>query len=234
MVLKIEKNCPTAITTKSGTFTFYEQNLLSCQAEQFCQNKGHILAPITNREDRRAIEKIGGQNCGIFRESVQGYHVGLEIKACGNKLTKVFSNGVKYDETLHDKLYDFYPTKEFDCFTALYPPGFGADEKIVIVAKYNNCKGVARRFICLDPAKPDNNSTVTEEAHHLKRSKRSENFIEDGILSGRQSAYFMSEVFAFCFLVTACCFLFVANRKLKKRVNLLEIKNKSFTSECKH
>ena len=234
MVLKLEKNCPTSITTTSGTFTFYEQNVPKCEAEQICQSKGHILAPITNMEDRKAIEKIGGQECGIFREFVQGYHVGLDIKTCGNKFTKVFSNGVKYNKTLHDKLYYFYPIKKFDCLTALYPPGYGADEQIVVVAKYNNCKDYSRRFICLDPAKPDNNSTVTEEALHLKRSKRSEKFSEGSVLSGRQTMYFMSEVFGFCFLAIACCFLLVANRKLRKRNNFLEMKTEIFTNECKH
>jgi len=234
MNLQMEKNCPTSITTNSGTFTFYEQRVEKCEAEHICKSKGQILAPITNLQDRVAIGKLSSQKCGIFIDRyVSAYHIGLEIKKCGNKVTKVFSNGVTYNKTLHDKFYHFYPAKGYDhCLTALYVPNGEVKAPISVIGKYNKCKDYHERFICFNPAKPDNISTVTEEAHHLKRSKRSVKFSRNNDLLDQQNFYFVSQIFGVCFLATVCCFLLVTIRKLKKRNNFLEMKTKLDTNEC--
>jgi len=231
MTLSMEKKCPTSITTKSGTFTFYEQKVLKCQAEQICRSKGQLLAPITNMEDRKAIQKLADQNCGIFREQIQAYHIGLENKVCGNEVTRVFSNGVKYNKTLHDEMYFILPRKGINCLATLWPPDQGVKGAIVVVGNFDNCKENPRRFICFDPIKANNNSTVTEEAPKLKRSERSEALSREISLTDLQSLHSLSQVFAFCILATICCFMFVLNRKLKNRNNLLDIKNESLTSD---
>ena len=228
MGLEMEKNCPTSITTRSGTFNFYEEKAEKCEAEQICQSKGQILAPITNMEDRKAIEKIGGQECGIFRMFLWTYHIGLEIKKCGNKVTKVFSNGVAYNKTLHDRFYHFYPAKGYDhCLTALWSPKHGPDAHIAVVGKFKKCKDYVRRFICLDPA----NSTVNEDTLHLKRSKRSERLSTDIVSSGQENFYSVSQTLGFCFFACLCCFLVVVNKKQKERIKFLEIKTQWLTSE---
>ena len=234
MKLQMEKNCPTSITTNSGTYTFYDQRVEKCEAEEICQSKGQILAPITNMEDRKAIEKLGSQRCGIFLDHyASSYHIGLEIKKCGNKVTKVFSNGVAYNKTLHDSFYHFYPAKGYEhCLTALWMPYQGVEAPIYVIGKFNKCKDYHERFICLDPAKPDNISTVTEEARHQRRSKRSVMFSRENELLGQQNFYFMSQIFGVCLLATVCCSLLVANRKLKKRNNFLEMKTKLDTNGC--
>jgi len=226
MVLEIEKSCPTSITTSSGTFNFYEEKAEKCQAEEICKSKGQILAPITNMEDRRAIEKIGSQECGIFRMFLETYHIGLEIKKCGNKVTKIFSNGVAYNKTLHDRFYHFYPAKGYDhCLTALWSPKHGPEARIAVVGKFKKCKDYVRRFVCLDPA----NSTVNEDALHLKRSKRSEKLSTDNVSLGQENFYTMSQMFGLCFFACLCCFLFVVNKAQKERIKFLEMKTQSLT-----
>ena len=59
--------CKTEVTTKSGRFTFYNEQVRGCQAKLKCLERGEILAPITNKEDLDAITGIMNWDCDFYR-----------------------------------------------------------------------------------------------------------------------------------------------------------------------
>ena len=231
MTLQLEKNCPTSVTTKSGTFSFHTEEVPSCKAKKICASLGRILAPITNIEDRNAIHSITDQKCGIFKgRRFDTYHVGLDNIVCDNEIHRVFTNGVEYNDTLHGELYHIFPRKS-NCLASLYSTGDPVDEsKVFVIRMPDVCEDYRRRFICLDQAKDDDS---TEVPHELKRSKRSEITASGVGLKNQQNLFFLSGSFFVCLLAMGCCFLMVAVGKLLNKIKNLNEKNLILSTENK-
>ena len=148
--------CGTSVTTPTGTFTYYKKMVTPCQAKIECAKRGQILAPITNARDRdalRSIAKIEDPKCK-FHLGFRQYHIGLDIKKCGNRIHRLFANNVVYNKTVHGDLYRWVGNKSEDTNRASYTPYF---KKLFVVEDYN--MDDKRRFICL---KPNTNSSTAE------------------------------------------------------------------------
>ena len=185
---------------------------------------GRILALITNMVDKQAIQNITEQRCGIFSDlGIYTYHVGLDNIVCDNKVHRVFTNGVEYNKTLHDKMYYFYPRLGMNCLASLW-----ATSKVYVISQPDNCKDYKRRFICLDQA---TNGDSTEVAVKLKRSKRSEIALSENGSNSQQSLFMMMHLFFVCFVTIGSCFLLVANRTLRGKCKILNKKVSILTTE---
>ena len=148
--------CSRSVTTPTGTFTYFSKEVTSCQAKIECAKRGQILAPITNSRDRdalRSIAKLQDPTCKFHLDFKQ-YHIGLDIKKCGNRIYCLFSNNVLYNKTVHGDLYRWMGNKSEDTNRASYTPYF---KKLFVVEDYN--MDDKRRFICL---KPNTNSSTAE------------------------------------------------------------------------
>ena len=140
-------SCSYSIKTSSGTFTAYNQLLDRCSATKFCKNKGHILAPIVNDEDKAAITKLLNPDCEIHQGS-RFWHLGLDITPCGDTQDRVFTNGQKYDKSVHGHLYVDYNTPETKCPLA-YMHYLYYTNRLYIGTKAA-CKQQKMKFLCLD------------------------------------------------------------------------------------
>jgi len=233
MVVQVEKTvenaCPTSVTTKSGTFTFYTQKVQRCKAENFCRSLGHILAPITNMEDRKALQDTANQRCGIFDPRIHTYHIGLDNNVCDGKFHRVFPNGVAWNETLHSKMY--YTSKmKSNCYGTAWSPQNGIKSPLIILAKRADCSDWEFRFICLDPAKKENNCLVNEVDSNVSQAKKDEAvFMESGDLNQQTG---MWQLVGFCVLALIC-FLLVIIRTLKRKNSSLKVHVDSLRSENK-
>ena len=58
--------CKAAVTTKSGTFTYYTEAVPRCKARLNCADRGEILAPFTNQEDIDAVYGIMNLDCDFY------------------------------------------------------------------------------------------------------------------------------------------------------------------------
>ena len=222
MTVQVENSCPTSVTTKSGTFSFHTEEVPSCKAKKICASMGRILAPITNEEDRNAIHSITSQKCGIFKgRRYDAYHVGLDNIVCDNETHRVFTNGVEYNETLHGEFYYIFSRKKkkSNCLASLWATGSPVERSQVSVIRMpDTCEDYRRRFICLDPAKAGSST-----AEHLKLESFKISEVASSGVKNQHSLYFVSGLLFVCFL--GCCFLMVANRKLKVLVRTLNEKN---------
>ena len=144
------------VTTKSGTFTFHDQLVRRCKAKKICESKGEILAPVENKEDSHALFEVTMQECGMFLD-VPEFHTGLDITLCGNKEERVFTDGVKWNQTIHGSLYEeILPIP--DLANARTPLYGGTLKDIVYITPDNYCGPLISNFICLKPAKPTGES----------------------------------------------------------------------------
>ena len=225
MVVQVERTCPTSVTTKSGTFTFFPQYVPRCKAEQFCHKLGQILAPVTNIEDRWALQEIADQKCGIFvtPTDIPSYHIGLNNHVCGGEVTRVFTNGVAWNEKVHSKLY--YITKaKSNCYATLWTPFNGFNNRIGVYTRPENCSDFSFRFICLAPAKNENSVEVTEVDSSVNNSVNSEALIFDGENVNQLTVWW--QLAGFCVLASVC-FLLNVNRLLNKKNKNLSLDNDS-------
>ena len=148
--------CARSVTTPTGTFTYFSKEVTSCQAKIECAKRGQILAPITNEQDRdalRSIAKLEDPTCK-FHYGYKKYHIGLDIKKCGDRIHRIFSNNVVYNKTLHGGLYRWNGNKSKDTNRATYTP---YKQMLFVVTDY--AMDDKRRFICL---KPNTNSSTAE------------------------------------------------------------------------
>ena len=139
--------CSMSTTTSSGTFTIIHDEMTRCEAKKYCRERGQILAPVTNQEDKDAILKlIDPEHCQVHRGDLF-YHIGLEVTPCGKTQDRVFSNGVIYDHSVHGKLYDdLSPPTEIcpDAYLDYETPN------PFTIGSLPMCHPQRQRFICLD------------------------------------------------------------------------------------
>ena len=159
-------SCDRSVTTATGTFTFRNELLTKCQAKEACLRDGQILASVTSSRDLQALNDLAGSydgGCGI---GFYTYHIGLDVKKCGEVETRLFTNNVLYDKSEHDRLYEWHgdPTKDIN--VAIYYPMF----KKMYIVKSSHGKG-KRKFVCLKP-----NSTSGHSARLLSEEGNRHNF----------------------------------------------------------
>ena len=138
--------CSKKVTTSSGTFTAYNDEMSHCRAKSYCEKKGQILAPVTNQKDADALVEMLDHSCPQHGGTKE-YHIGLDINNCGTTEKRVFTNGVKYDKAVHEPLYFDYSKSDVDCPLAYldcispFP---------LIIGNVPECYPQKMRVICLD------------------------------------------------------------------------------------
>ena len=82
------KSC-NQVTTSTGVFTFHDEQVFKGEAKLKCQQKGEILAPVTNQKDMVALrDAFDPVNCPLHR-STATYHMGLDLYSYKDELVKV-------------------------------------------------------------------------------------------------------------------------------------------------
>ena len=155
-------NCIKQITTPSGVFTFYGEEVEKCVARKRCAEKGQILAPILSTEDAQALLQATDETSCDFHNHVAPYHIGLDIlkTKCGNKEEKIFSNGVVFDEEIHGKVYRELDRHWFDCRYAGFL-GYANPPQNPLLITTTECNRKLR-YICLKPADKTADPLVSE------------------------------------------------------------------------
>ena len=139
-------HCSNKVTTSSGTFTAYNDKMSRCEAKKFCQNKGHILAPITNQEDKDAVIKMLYPGCPQHRGPMYHYHIGLDVSYCGKSQDRVFTNGVKYNDKIHGRFYTDTSSPDDKCPMAYLV----SRVKSVVIGVEPYCNPQKIKVLCLD------------------------------------------------------------------------------------
>ena len=210
-------SCSYSFTTPTGTFNIYNEKLSKCQAEQKCKKMGQILAPITNKRDARRLKKHFyknyevGPECPISSEHIDEYHIGLELTDTDEGgLEKVFSNGVKWNDKKHSKLYDDNRKKghllsevKENCTIALYCPFF-EDKQLLFRHMSKDCNPMRAKYICLKPADKASAKSLVQENENQRYGNAA-----------------VSNVTLFAVFMALCCAFFAVgykrqNKKLKK------------------
>ena len=216
--------CGTSITTPTGTFTYYKKEVLACEAKVECAKRGQILAPITNAYDRdalRSIAKLQDRSCK-FHLGFRQYHIGLDIKKCGDKIIRLFTNNVVYNKTLHGDLYRWLGNKSEDVNIATYTPYY---EKLFVIED----RGFKERFICL---KPNTTNISTETFVENNRSINSSSYLINSTaepIFGRDFGYNLrSNVLFVCFAVAFGGVMLIVSSKMKSNnKEMMKLKNEN-------
>ena len=145
-------NCVKQVTTPSGVFTFFEEEVLKCDARKRCAEKGQILAPILSTEDAQALLRATVESSCEFHSHLDPYHIGLDIlkTKCGKKEEKIFTNGVVFDEAIHGKVYRELDRHWLDCRHAGFYGLGNPPENPLVITTYDCDEKL--RYICLKPA----------------------------------------------------------------------------------
>ena len=162
--------CHNSVTTKTGKFTLYADEVTRCEAKKRCKRLGRILAPITNEYDRNAIKSLQKNNefspCAFGNGHFSFYHVGLDVKNVGGTFLKEFTDGTKWDECEMGDLYD--EDKEAKNPIALYVNLL--PYSLTIKEEGNISRGAVHRYICLQPATKREDVHVTSSEPLVQQS----------------------------------------------------------------
>ena len=207
--------CSESLKTKSGTFTFYDEILTKCEAELKCMKMGQILAPVTNKRDAKKIIKFLKNNiddtCSI--SPFNSYWIGLDTTFNGTEQEKVFSNGIKWNDRKHSKIYNkiYKPVNvKLNCPVAYVVPMIDEDP-FVYDDESKKCNiRMKRKYFCLKPA-----GEATAESINQDSTKN-----DVTLPSGFQAA----SVFMFVAVVIVAVRLHSKNRRLvEENINLKKI-----------
>ena len=166
-------SCQNSVTTKTGTFTFYEEVVSRCEAELRCMKKGELLAPITNTQDANKIVKlfnnnVGKEHCTFATNVAYSYWIGLNITYNESKQEKIFSNGIQWNDTKHMKIYTNYLKEYSDCPIAMFQPYF-PPKPFPIMGDSESCKvGSWVRYVCLKPNDDKSAESIIQDKDSLK------------------------------------------------------------------
>ena len=178
-------SCINSVTTKTGTFTFYNEFVTKCEAELKCLKKGELLAPITKKRDANRIMKLfksntGKENCVFGTNSASSYWLGLDITFNKDKQEKVFSNGVRWNDKKHSKIYTDYLTEYTDCPVALFEP-FAVEEPFPLVWETRYCNySQTNKYVCF---KPSNIKATAECVTQEKENVENGIFLPIGVVA---------------------------------------------------
>ena len=185
-------SCKNSVTTKTGTFTFFHEKSTRCQAEKKCKNRGEILAPVTNKRDAKKLMDLqlsneGVEGCHFAWHAGFSYWIGLDVTYTKDKQEKVFSNGVKWRERKHGKIYRDSNNEYTDCAIAVFYPPM-RKKPFAIGAESDSCDMRSLKYYaCLKPA----NASATAE------SVVQEDFVDEHLTPGAVSAVGAVAVFIF-------------------------------------
>ena len=120
-------SCKRSLATTSGKFPFFDEFVTHCQAEKKCKKRGEVLAPFTNRRDIRRVKDFlesnrGVKDCLIQTYAGASYWTGLEVSFTEDDQERVFTDGTKWKERRHGKIYRDWNKNYTDCAIALYEP----------------------------------------------------------------------------------------------------------------
>ena len=149
--------CKTSVTTPTGEFTYFKDEVTYHQAKVECVKKNQILAPVTNKRDYDALLSITGSKdapCEFYQQEIK-YHIGLDINIDPNGFeTRLFTNNKNWNDTEHGTLYvehGFKPNRKKNMNFAVIAPYVKEEiDKVMFVVKDSIAK--KRRFICLKPS----------------------------------------------------------------------------------
>ena len=159
-------SCPKKVTTSSGIFSFSERQMTRCEAKKYCRKRGQILAPITTQEDKDAVLTMFKDKCfNNYSESF--YHIGLDVFPCGATQERLFTNGDKYDASLHGHLYDDLGEAGDKC-----PQSYLASLSYnpFTIGTKRNCYPQEHRALCLDQSTATASGITQKEANLFKVS----------------------------------------------------------------
>ena len=153
--------CRRTLTTKSGTFTFFDEKVSKCLAEKKCKKRGETLAPIATSRDAKKIMNLFEsnapiENCTFGTDFFAGYWIGLDVSYTENDQQKTFTNNVKWKERKHGRIYHDFLKEDFkeysDCAIALFEPFF-TKTPYMIHQESASCSWESKNFyVCLKPA----------------------------------------------------------------------------------
>ena len=149
--------CDTTVTTPTGVFTYFGDEVTYCQAKYNCATIGQILAPITKLSDIEALQSIADNDnpdCD-FHYGIYSYHIGLDVSICGGKQYRLFTNNVVWNETEHGKLYKWRHGS--DKKDSSYARLISHHKTLFVIPDPR--KHRITRYICL---KPNSTSSVAE------------------------------------------------------------------------
>ena len=147
--------CERSVTTKTGTFTAYPEQVSHCEAAKLCRSRGEILAPFYKAEDMKAVQDMFVRNmndddCDYAKYSFYSFHIGLDVEVnADGSYTKTFSNGLKWNNAEHGNLYE--RDVKTNCPIATYRPHF--DQPFGVGKQSFSCRTQQNyKYICLKPA----------------------------------------------------------------------------------
>ena len=167
-------SCQNKISTKSGTFTFYDELVTRVEAKQKCIEKGEILAPVFTRRDEYKIKNLfksndGKKDCHFHTNDTAIYWVGLDFVKNNNtnEFERVFTNGLKWKEHRHSKIYANRSYKNAPCEIAVFWPWFvHVDKPFFISPGCGEIKAYfcfkARRSTSAESLVQDNENVISE------------------------------------------------------------------------
>ena len=167
-------SCQNKISTKSGTFTFYDELVTRVEAKQKCIEKGEILAPVFTRRDEYKITSLfksndGKKDCHFVTNNTASYWVGLDsIKDnATNEFERVFTNGLRWKEHRHSKIYANQSYNNAPCEIAVFLPWFLPVDKPFFISP--GCGEIhayfcfkARRSTSAESLVQENESVISE------------------------------------------------------------------------
>ena len=163
--------CQNSVTTKSGTFTFFDEFVTHCQAEKKCKKRGEILAPVTNRKDANKIQglfmsNVGIEGCRFVWNAGARYWLGLDETFTKNGKPKMFTNRLKWKERKHSRIYHNFVNNYTDCGIALYEP-INLNDPFIIYTESAECSWEMQNlYACFKPAGDATAESIVEE--HIK------------------------------------------------------------------
>lgn len=107
--------CKDIINTKFGTLFLQDEGLIYDEAARACESNCKILAPLTTTEQLLEVGRLAvdcrRSDGRLVKRTERGWYVGLKL-VLGNGR---FSNGMKYDPTVHKYLFleGFEPSPKF-------------------------------------------------------------------------------------------------------------------------
>ena len=150
--------CNTTVTTPTGVFTYFDEEVTYCQAKLNCLKIGQILAPITSLNDVDALHSVIDKynpECK-FHYGAFHYHIGLDISRCDGKQYRMFTNNVVWNETEHGQLYLWRRNSKTK--DTSYARFFSHSRNLFVIS--DPTKKRRARYICLKPN--STNSAVAE------------------------------------------------------------------------
>ena len=162
--------CLNSVSTRSGKFTFFDEFVSKCQAEKKCKKRGEILAPITNRRDKKKILNLfmsinDGEDCMFTWHAGADYWLGLDETFTENGQPKMFTNGVKWNQRKHSRIYLNGAKNYTDCGIALFNPIFRDEpESFQIGPESADCNWGRKSFYaCFKPAGDSTAESIVQE-----------------------------------------------------------------------